>query len=343
MSQIKGSPESSTIFVTGGTGFLGRHLVPALHRAGYRLRVLTREPQPWLNAYSGLEIVEGDLTQVESYMDALQGCHYVVHAGGKFRMWGDTRSFLDNNVLGTALLLSALRDMPIERFVYISTIAVLGAPDPNDVVDESYPPQPMDPYQRSKLIAETMTLRSQQTDGLPVVVLRPGAYYGPLGHYAFNRLFFKDPMRGLIMQVDGGRHIIFPVYIEDVAQSVVLALHKGRVGEIYNICGDWLSHKRAFDIICEEAGIDWPRVPMPGWLDLPVAQVLEAVSDLFGFEPFWPMNMLRSYVHNNWRVSHARAQHELGFEPTDFLDGARHTIRWYKAGAPASWARLRCD
>jgi dihydroflavonol-4-reductase len=331
------------IFVTGGTGFLGRHMVPALHGAGYSLRVLTREPQPWLRAYPRVEVIQGDLTQVETYQRALQGCQYVVHAGGKFRMWGDTQSFLDNNVLGTALLLSAVRDMPLERFVYVSTIAVLGSPDPDHIVDESYPPHPMDPYQRSKLIAESMALRSQRDEGLPVIVLRPGAYYGPLGHYAFNRLFFKDPMRGLIMQVDAGRHIIFPVYIEDVAQSVILALHAGQVGEVYNICGDWLSHKRAFDIICDEAGIHWPRVPMPGWLDLPVAQVLEAVSNLIGFEPFWPLNMLRSYVHNNWRVSHDRAQQELGFEPTDFRIGARHTIKWYRAGAPVSWTRLRCD
>ncbi len=331
------------MFVTGGTGFLGHHLVPALHRAGYQLRVLTRNPQPWLYTYPGVEIVQGDLTDVTSYLEALRGCRYVVHAGGKFRMWGDERSFLDNNVLGTALLLSALRDVPVERFVYISTIAVLGKPDPEHVVDESYPPHPMDPYQRSKLIAETMILRCHHDDGLPVIVLRPGAYYGPLGQYAFNRVFFKDPMRGLIMQVDGGRHIIFPAYIEDVAHSVILALERARIGEIYNICGDWISHRRAFNIICKEAGIPWPRVPMPGWLDLPIAQVLEDVSNTFGFEPFWPLNMLRSYVHNNWRVSHEKAASELGFTPTDFRVGARHTIKWYRAGCPPGWARLRCD
>jgi dihydroflavonol-4-reductase len=333
------------IFVTGGTGFLGRHLVPVLSRAGYPLRVLTRSPQmhPWLHRYPGVEVVPGNLVDVESYVAALEGCRYVIHAGGKFRMWGDEKTFLDNNVKGTALLLSALRDLPIERLIYVSTIAVLGRPDPEKTLDENYPPKPMDPYQRSKLIAETMTLRAYREEGLPVLVLRPGAYYGPLGHYAFNRLFFKDPMRGLIMQVDGGRHIIFPVYIEDVAHSVILALESGRNGEIYNISGDWITHRQAFDIICAEAGIRWPRVPMPGWFDLPLARVLEEVSNTFGFEPFWPMNMLRSYVHNNWRVSYDKAARELGFVPTGFREGAKHTIAWYRAGAPENWTRLRCD
>lgn len=332
------------IFVTGGTGFLGRHLVPALCRAGYSLRVLTRQPDKhrWLQCFPQVQVIQGDLTAPETYMDALRGCQHVVHAGGVFRMWGDERTFLRHNVHGTSLLLSAVKDLPIERFIHISTIAVLGQPDPDNVVDETYPPRPMDPYQRSKLIAEQMALRCAAEDGLPVVVLRPGAYYGPFGRYAFNRLFFKDPMRGLIMQVDGGQHVIFPAYIGDVARGVVQALAYGQVGEIYNICGEWISHRRAFDIICEEADIHWPRVPMPGWLDLPLAHALETVYGLFDAEPFWPINMLRSYVHNNWRVSSSKAQAELGFVPTDFRDGARRTIAWYRAGEPDDWVELDC-
>lgn len=333
------------IFVTGGTGFLGRHLVPMLHQAGYSLRVLTRQPEKhrWLARYPRVEVVPGDLTRPETYVHALPGCRHIIHAGGVFRMWGDEHTFLDNNVLGTALLLSAVRTLPIERFIYISTIAVLGRPDPEQVVDESYPPRPMDPYQRSKLMAERMVLRGWQEDQLPVVVLRPGAFYGPLGTYAFNRLFFRDPMRGLMMQVDGGRYIIFPAYIGDVARGILLAMQHGQVGEIYNICGEWISHRQAFDIICQEANIRWPRVPMPGWLDLPVAQVLEMVSGALGIEPFWPINMLRSYVHNNWRVSNEKARKVLNFEPTDFREGARRTIAWYRAGMPDDWADRGCE
>ena len=333
---------NSTIFVTGGTGFLGRHLVPALNHAGYSLRVLARKPEAnaWLHKYDGVEVVAGDLTLPETYAHRLPGCQHVVHAGGVFRMWGEKKTFLDNNVQGTALLLSALKGVEIERFIHISTIAVLGQPDSENVVDETYPPQPMDAYQQSKLIAERMVLNCYHETRLPAVVLRPGAYYGPLGTYGFNRLFFRDPMRGLIMQVDGGRYIIFPVYISDVVQGIMKALKHGRTGEIYNICGDWISHRQAYDIICEEAQIKWPRVPMPGWLDLPLARVLEAASSALNIEPFWPINMLRSYVHNNWRVSSTKAKQELGFAPTDFREGARRTIAWYRAGMPDNWVEM---
>ncbi len=331
------------IFLTGGTGFLGRHLVPVLCRAGHDIRVLTRYPgqNSWLKQYPRVEVVAGDLLDSEAVYKGMQGCQYVIHAGGMFRFWGDAKAFEATNLLGTEHILAAAVHNDIERLVHISTIAVIGQPDPQHIIDETSPAHPVDAYQRSKWEAEKATMRYLQSYQLPVVVVRPGAYYGPLGHYAFNRLFFRDPMRGIIMQINGGRYIIFPAFISDVAQGVVKALEIGKVGEVYNICGDWISHKDAFDIICREAGLHWPRLPIPGWLGLNTARVLEVLSTITRTEPFWPLN-LRSYVYNDWRVSSDKARHELGFVPTDFAEGARKTIAWYKAGQPDMLLELEC-
>lgn len=331
------------IFVTGGTGFLGRHLIPALCRAGHSIRVLTRYPESnaWLNRYSSVEVIRGDLLEPKTFAGSLRDCQYVIHAGGMFRFWGDDSQFLDTNARGTEHLLAAAAALNIERFIHISTVAVVGHPDPSRIIDETHPPQPADAYQRSKLQGEQIASRYYQDHQVPVIILRPGAYYGPLGHYAFNRLFFKDPMRGIIMQVNGGRYIIFPVYIADVVQGIAKALENGRVGEIYNICGDWISHREAFDIVCEEAHLRWPRLPIPGWLGIATARFLTALSTVTRTEPFWPIN-LRSYVYNNWRVSSDKARRELNFVPTDFREGARHTIAWYRAGAPDDLPELEC-
>lgn len=271
---------------------------------------------------------------------AAEGSRYVVHAGGIFRFWGDEQVFQETNALGTENISQAALEAKVERLIHISTVAVIGKPDPRSIIDESHAAQPVDAYQRSKLQGEQIVMKYHEK-GLPVVVLRPGAYYGPLGHYAFNRLFFKDPMRGIIMQVDGGSHIIFPAYISDVADGVIQALDKGRVGEVYNICGDWIAHKDAFDIVCEEAHIRWPRLPIPGWLGITTARVLEVISAITRTEPFWPLN-LRSYVYNNWRVSSDKARRELGFAPTNFREGARQTIAWYRAGQPDHLPELDC-
>lgn len=331
------------IFLTGGTGFLGRHLVPELCRSGISVRVLTRNPSAnqWLSRYDNTEVVAGDLTDEKVIAKAIQGCDNVIHAGGIFRFWGDERAFANTNYQGTRNVLKAAMSSGVKRFIHISTVAVIGQPDPDRLVDETHPVHPADAYQRSKWLAEQTVMAHFSEFGLPVVVLRPGAYYGPMGSYAFNRLFFTDPMRGIVMQVDGGRHIIFPAYISDVVQGVMKAMGIGRVGEVYNICGDWISHREAFDIVCAEAGLRWPRLPIPGWLGINTARLLEVFAAITGSEPFWPLN-LRSYVYNNWRVSTEKARRELGFVPTDFREGAKRTIAWYRAGQPEELPELEC-
>ncbi|MCB9453644.1 MAG: NAD-dependent epimerase/dehydratase family protein [Anaerolineaceae bacterium] len=332
------------IFVTGGTGFLGRHLVPALCQAGYPVRILTRDPaaNTWLNQYPQIQVVAGDLLDKEVVQQGVAGCRYVIHAGGRFRFWGNERDFLETNARGSEHVMAAAQAAGVERVIHISTAAVIGNPDPDSIIDESYPPNPADPYQKSKLRAEQVAITYYEKHQLPVVILRPGAYYGPLGTYAFNRLFFKDPMRGIIMQINGGRYIIFPAYIADVAQGILKALELSRLGEIYHICGDWISHKEAFDIVCEEAQLHWPRLPIPGWLGIQTARMLEAVSVITRSEPFWPLN-LRSYVYNNWRISSEKARQELGFTPISFREGARRTIAWYRAGQPDCLPELECS
>jgi nucleoside-diphosphate-sugar epimerase len=334
---------TQNVFLTGGTGFLGRHLVPRLCRAGYTVRVLTRHPEnnQWLSRYPRIEIVHGDLLDEPLIHEAIQGCRFVIHAAGLFRFWGDAAEFESTNVTGTENVLRAALDAQVERLVHISTIAVIGQPDPDKVMDENYPANPVEPYQRSKLQAERLAVSYYTEKGLPLIVLRPGAYYGPMGEYAFNRLFFTDPMRGLIMQLNHGRYITFPAFIDDVAQGVILALERGRLGEIYNLCGDWLTHKEAFDIVCAEAGLLSIRPPIPGWMGIMTSRVMTAFSRFTHREPFWPLN-LRSYVYNYWRVSSEKARRELGFVPTDFRKGASQTIAWYRAGKPDHLPELEC-
>jgi dihydroflavonol-4-reductase len=335
---------TATVFLTGGTGFLGRHLLPMLCRQGYTIRLLTRHAaeHTWLQRYPRTEIVQGDVRDADIVHRAIEGCQYVIHAAGLFRFWGKDQDFDSTNVQGTQNMLVACEAaQTVQRFVHISTIAVIGEPDPHREMDETFPPNPVEPYQRSKIRGEELVKQAYREQGLPAIILRPGAYYGPLGEYAFNRLFFTDPMRGIIMQLNGGRYITFPVYISDVAQSVMLALKQGKLGETYNICGQWLTHKDVFDIVCAEAGLWSFRPPIPGWLGIFTSRVMTAMGNMIGREPFWPLN-LRSYVYNYWRISNAKAQRELGFVPTTFNEGARQTIAWYRAGKPEFWDELAC-
>ena len=320
------------IFVTGGTGFLGKNLIPYLVAQGHTVRLLVRHPvdHPWLARYPQIEIVQGGLLDEEAIRHGMTGCRYVVHAGGLFRMWGKTEAFQRVNVQGTHNIAAAALAARVERFVHVSTVAVIGNPTSGDIIDEQYPARPADPYQRSKLSGEQIIQSYIRERGLPAVILRPGAFYGPHGRYAFNRLFFEDPMKGLLVKVDQGQHIIFPVYIEDVAAAIHNAMVLGRVGEIYNICGDPITHEEANAIISKLAQITPFRINAPTWGMLTLARVWTWLSRYTGVEPYYPIN-LRSYVFNDWLTSSEKARDELHFRPTPFQQGAEKTLAWYRS------------
>ncbi len=320
------------IAVTGATGFLGHHLIPLLVQRGHTVRALVRcnSDGRFLHDHH-VQWVAGDTREPESLAKLMDGCDAVIHAAGLFRFWGRRDDFFSVNVEGTRHVLEAARQANVKRFIHVSTIAVIGAPKPHTIIDEAYPCDPRDDYQRSKLAGERLALKYQADFGLPMIVLRPGAFYGPGGHYAWNRLFFEDPhLRGLHIQIDNGRHSTFPAFVPDVARVIELALHQGTPGCIYNVSGPSITHREANTIISRLIG-DNPRfinAPKQGMLLL--ARMMEAISKITRREPFYPIG-LATYVFNDWIINSDKAKHDLGFEPTPFEEGARLTVDWYRS------------
>ncbi len=319
------------ILVTGGTGFLGRNLLPILVEQGFKVRVITRHPEehPWLNELD-VEIWKADVTDRVAMYAAMIDCEYVIHAAGRFRFWGDNRQFELTNYQGSKNVMDAALEIGVKKFIHISTIVVVGKPLSDEEILETHPVEPQDGYQRSKLKAEKLALQYHAEKNLPVVVLRPGAFYGPYGRYAFNKLFFEDPLKKRPIGVGDGTFYTFPVYIKDVAQSIILALDNGKPGEIYNVCSQYLQHREVDDILAEEAGISRFHLYFPIWLMIPFAQFLSLLGIILKREPYYPIT-LRSYILNDWKVSSQKAVDELGFKPTPFRMGVRETLEWYRS------------
>jgi dihydroflavonol-4-reductase len=317
------------ILVTGATGFLGRHLVAHLVEQGYAVRALVREASDTAHlAALGVELFTGDVRESASVNAAIAGCRYVVHGAGLFRFWGQVRDFERTNAEGAAYVLEAALRHNVAKLVHISTVVVVGTPPPGQTIDEATPCQPADPYQRSKLDGENLVRMFHKTARLPAVILRPGAFYGPYGRYAFNRLFFEDPLKGLLIQVHWGKRLTFPVFVPDVARAVVAALKDGRPGEVYNISGAPLPHRQVNSSVSRLAGVPGFRLNVPARCMLALAGWMTRQSERTGREPYYPLT-LASYVFNDWPVSSAKAQAELGFRPTPFEEGARQTLEWY--------------
>jgi nucleoside-diphosphate-sugar epimerase len=320
------------ILITGATGFLGRNLCEYLAGQGYCLRALARPSSDtsFLEAL-GVEVAGGDVADAEAVSAAMQGCDYVIHAAAHFRLWGPPPPFVQTNVEGTRHVLEAALAVGVKKFIHISTIIVVGPQRPGVIITEETPchPYPTDNYALTKYRGERLA-HTYVDKGLPLVILRLGALYGPHGHYAFNRLFFEEFLHNWRVQVHQGRHFIFPCYVGDAVWAIEAALKRGQVGQIYNISNQSISHKEANSIVsCLANRSSW-RINFPGWMMIEFSRMLEFIALFTRREPFYPKN-LEPYVFNDWIVDFSKAQRELGFVPSTFTQGAQHTLDWYRS------------
>jgi dihydroflavonol-4-reductase len=319
------------VFVTGGTGFLGRSLVPSLVEKGFGVRALVRPgSEPGWEPGKHVEVVQGDVTDPASLSGAMDGCRYLIHAAALFRFWGREGDFFRVNLEGTKNIVSAAVEAGVSRIIYISTIAVVGIPKPGELIDESIECRPQTGYQRSKCRTERWLLSQARENDLPVVVLRPGAFYGPGSSYGFNRLFVIEAMRGWRVRVEGGERLIFPVYVPDVAAAAGTALTKAQIGQLYNICDRPYTHNQVNDIASHLLGIGTGRWNVPKWVILTLAWFMEQAARISGREPFYPLN-LRHYVFNDWNVTSEKAARELDFIPTPIEQGLAATVDWLRS------------
>jgi len=236
MSDTSGS--NLSIFLTGGTGFVGRNVARRLAERGHRLRALVREAGAagGLTAL-GAELVEGDATRDEGLDAAVAGCDVVIHLVGIIRERPPRQTFENVHTRGTQRLLEAARRAGVARFVLMSA---LGARSDGTA------------YQRTKYEAEEIVRRS----GIPYVVFRPSVIVGPEG--GFMQLLLRLARRlPLIPVIGDGRYRLQPVDVADVAEAFVQAAERSELKNTsFDVGGPHkLTYNRILEIICEELGL----------------------------------------------------------------------------------------
>lgn len=321
-------PIAAPVFVTGVNGFIAGHLAERLRAAGVPVCGLARRPEAatWLAA-QGVEVRAGDLSDFAALTAALEGCRSVVHAAawtggpglGAERAW-------ETNVAGTAHVLAAARAARVERFVYISSVAVYGL-NRAPLIDESMPTLPVGQlYPDSKITAEAEV----RAAGLPYVIVRPASTYGPRGD-AWTLGPIEDIRRGRLVLLGQDRGLVTPGYIDNVIDGLLLTLgHPAALGETFNLCDDRAVTFREFYLAYARM-LHRDRLPaVPGWLAR-LSRTAPAgwARRLLGRRPIGPWSL--HFRLNPSQFSIERVHRLLGYRPAvEFAEGMRRTETWLR-------------
>lgn len=233
------------VFITGGTGFIGSHLVDRLLERGDAVRVLVRSPNKAVGLPErGVEIIRGDLDAMEALEHGVAGVEVVYHVAGLIGLKGRRNQVMQVNVDGTHNLLRASVAAGVRRFVYVSSVGVYGLSGAPRPIAEDAPLEGLNAwydqggYYSSKVLAEALVRRLAAEHGFEFSILRPAFVYGerdPITHAAI-RLALRLPVAPLPL---GGRMRIDFVHGQDVADAILLAgTCPQAAGETFNVTAD---------------------------------------------------------------------------------------------------------
>jgi len=317
--------------VTGATGFIGGSLASALVERGDSVRALVRDPvRAQALSERGVELVAGDITDNAALKAAVSGVDRVFHCAA---ILGDTPNpdIRRVNVEGTRVLLEASADAGIARFVYLSSLAVLGARHHRGT-DETAPYElAADAYTNTKIEAEK-AVREYSTRGqLETVALRPGFVYGP-----GDRLFLPRLIDGLVTRefayVGDGSKLLNMVYIDDLVQALLLASDSPKAaGQVYNLTDGTSTSLREFvTLLSELLGVPPPTRQIPPPIAWAICYVLEFATRVTRSTKPPRLNITRmKFLYYNQFYSTEKLRRELGYAPRfTYREGLPPSLKW---------------
>lgn len=319
------------VLVTGGTGFIGSHLVEALLRENYLVRCLVRSKQKlrWLKDLP-VELYEGDCTHPATLAPAVEDVKWVVHTAGLTN--ANTRqAFMQQNCQGTKNLIDAcIRYNPnISRFVFLSSQAAAGPSNGKDPRRDQDPPAPITAYGQSKLDAESLFVSVK--DQIPSTILRPSTVYGPRDLNFLPYLKLAD--KGVLLDFGRGERTISLCYVDDLVRGILRSMHQELPsGSVYFFADEQPYQWTEFEESIKKAmNLRRTRKLM---IPTPLVVIFAWLGQIYGKLTGKPVmiNRLRQaeFLHRHWACDTSRLRRDLDFKSKwNLLDGLKTTVTWY--------------
>jgi dihydroflavonol-4-reductase len=318
--------------VTGGTGFVGAHVVRALLARKRSVRCLVR-PSSRRTNLEGLdvEIAIGDITDPASLAKAIAGVENVYHCAADYRLYTtDPQALRASNVAGTDNVMRLASYAGVRRVIHTSSVGALGLSSNGAPADESTPvtaDSMIGHYKRSKFEAERVA-EAWAAKGLPVVIVNPST---PVGEYDVK----PTPTGRMIVDFLNRR---MPAYVEtglnlvdarDVAEGHLLAAERGRIGEKYILGNRNMTLKEILDTLARLTGLPSPGMRLPHWIPLAAAAVDTFAARWTGRTPRVPLEGVRMSRHRMFFDS-GKAVRELGLPQTPVEDALARAVGWFR-------------
>jgi nucleoside-diphosphate-sugar epimerase len=326
--------------VTGGTGFLGSHLVRTLRQRGVDVRVLLRPGTPPSRLPPDVDHRVGDVRDPAAVREAFAGVSTVFHLAGLVAPYASRQRHLEINVGGTETVVEACLAAKVERLVYVSSTVVYGIECDRRGVTEDAPHVAafVAPYEESKVKAEQFVARRAGETGLPTVVLRPGMGWGPRERVVLP-VMIRNLRSRLFFMVGNGRNTLDLSFAGNIAHALWLAgTRPEAVGRIYNVAdGFGITCREYLRALARELGLPVPRRWIPKALVAPLLHLmLEPEPE--PEEHFPPSRAALLRVCALYRDSEpdvSRIKKELDYDPpVDFVSGIAATVAWYRESYP---------
>jgi NAD+-dependent farnesol dehydrogenase len=316
----------TTVFLTGGTGYLGGELLRQLLAGGYAVRALVRRGPVGLP--EGVETVIGDVSDAGRLTRQIRGCNAVFHAASLVASWArDPEEFFRTNVQGLRNVVRAAQDAGVP-IVYTSSFFALGPAGQPGAHENSAPENaPRHPYARTKWLARAEA-RKAQAAGFPIVILYPGIIYGPGRDTSGNLVgrLISDFIRGAVPGILGdGRQVWSFAFNEDVAVGHIRALERASSGGEFVLGGDNVPLRDFFSLLGRQTGLGAPRLKIPRPFGALAGAVEYVSARLRGAMPAaTPSTVLMMY--ESWACDSSKARSELGYRCRPLHEGLRLTL-----------------
>ena len=308
--------QTKPVFVTGGSGFVGREVIAALAAKGVPVRALVRSPKAAATVTGlGATPVQGDLSTVDAMRAGMQGAAAVVHAAAKVDIWGKLEDFERDTIEGTRNALRAAEQAGVPRFIHVGTEAVLAGGGPIIQADETapYPPRPNGPYPWSKGQAERDVIAANRP-GFATISVRPRFIWGR-GDTSLLPELLKAMQSGAWAWFGGGHHLTSTCHVRNVAEGILLAIERGTGGEIYFLTdGEPVEFRDFLTRMAATQGVVAPARHAPLWVAKALAGGGEFVWSSFSLKGRPPLTYTAiNLMFQEVTLRDGKARAQLGY------------------------------